>query len=416
MTIFIIVVILLVLLSGFFSCVETAFSKASEIRVRSAYENGNKKAKHAIWVIENFDKVLTAILIGNNVVNLGCSSLVTYIFTKIFGSIGPAIATGAVTLVILTFGEIIPKCLGIEKCDSISLHTAIILKIFTFALYPLVFLFSGIKTAFLKILKVKKDSPSVTEDELKYIVESIEEEGILEEEESEMVQSALEFDEKTAQEILTPRVDVVAVDVNDDIDDIKNIMFEERYTRVPVYEDNIDNIIGILHAKDFLEKLITGEKFSIRDIMTKPHFIYKSAKLSKILNNFKENRLHIAIVTDEYGGTLGIVTMEDLIEEIVGDIWDEDEEIEKDCVKLKSGSYLVSGDMNLDELFDILDFRPSEEIKSNSAGGFIVEQLGEIPKKNQKVIYDCLVFEVKRIKNNRILSIIVTKKEDKEKE
>ena len=407
MALYIISIILLVLLSSFFSCVETAFSKASEIRIKAAMEKGSKKARQALWIIENFDKVLTAILIGNNIVNLGCSSLVTFLFTKLYGSIGPALATGAVTLAILTFGEIIPKCIGIEKCDQISLSVAHILKIFTYALYPLVILFSGIKTLFLKIMNVKNDAPTVTEDELKYIVESIEEEGILEEEESDMVQSALEFDEKTAQEILTPRVDVVAIDIEDSIEDITKLMLEERYTRVPVYEKKIDNVIGILHAKDFLEKLVLHENADIRSIMTPPHFIYKSMKLSSILNRFKTERFHIAIVTDEYGGMLGIVTMEDLLEEIVGDIWDEDDEIERECVKLKNGSFLVSGDMSLEDLFDKLDYKPHEEFKSNSVGGFIVEQLGEIPKRDQKIKYDSLIIEVKRIKNNRILSAIV---------
>lgn len=409
---FIIIIFFLVLLSGFFSCVETAFSKVNDIRIKATIESGNRFARHALWVTENFDKVLTAILIGNNIVNLGCSSLVTYMFTIIFGNLGPALATGAVTLVILTFGEIIPKCLGIEKCDSISIYTGLVLKVFTYALYPLVFLFSGIKTLVLKLLRIKNDAPSVTEDELKYMVESIEEEGILEKEEREMVQSALEFDDKTVLEILTPRVDVVSIDINDSLDEIKNIMLEERYTRVPVYENNIDNVIGILNAKDFLEKLITGGNIDIREIMSEPSFIYKSAKLSKVLNSFKENRQHIAIVTDEYGGMLGIVTMEDLLEEIVGDIWDEDEEIEKDITKLKNGSYLVSGDMNLEELFETLDYKPSEEFKSNSVGGFIVEQLGEIPKTHQKIIYDSLVIEVRRIKNNRILTVIVSKSGD----
>lgn len=406
----IIVIVILVLLSAFFSCVETAFSKANEIRLKTLLEDGNIKAKQSIWIVNNFDKVLIAILIGNNLVNLGCSSLVTVICTKAFGNIGPAIATGGVTLLILTFGEIIPKCIGLELSDSIVLNTALILRILTYILFPLVYFFIGIKTLFLKVFKVKKESPSVTEDELKVIVETIEDEGILEEQESEMVQSVLEFDETTAQEILTPRVDVTAIDIEDSIESIKDLVLKERYTRIPVYEDSIDNIIGILHAKDFLEKLVLNKEVNIRELMTQPFFIYKSSKLSMILDEFKKNKLHIAIVTDEYGGMLGIVTMEDLLEEIVGDIWDEDEEVESSYTRLKDGRYLISGDMPLDDLSELLDEKFTTENNSVSVGGFIIEGLGDIPKKNDKFEYNNIDFLVRRVKNNRIITAIISKK------
>lgn len=408
----ILLIILFVLLSAFFSCTETAFSKANEIRLKNKLDNGEIKAKHSLWVVQNFDKTLTAILIGNNIVNLGCSALVTYICTKAYGDIGPAIATGATTLVILTFGEIIPKCFGIELSDEIVLYTGLVLRIFTYVLYPFVYLFIGIKTLFLKLFKVDKKSPSVTEDELKYIVETIEEEGILEEQESEMVRSALEFDDKTAQEILTPRVDVTAIEIGDDIENIKDIIFKEKYSRIPVYENDIDNIVGILHTTDFLRTMIQNESCVIKDIIKPAHFIYKSMKLIDLLNDFKNNKLHIAIVTDEYGGMLGIVTMEDLLEEIVGDIWDEDEEIEKTYTKLKDGRYLVSGDMDLEDLFKLYNLKNPDDISSISVGGFIVENFGDIPKVNQKIKYESLVFTVKRIKNNRIISAIVENTND----
>ncbi len=401
-----IVIALLILLSGFFSCVETAFSCANTIRLRSLADNGSKRAINALWITDNFDKALTAILIGNNVVNLGCSSLATILCLSIFANYGAAIATGATTLLVLTFGEVIPKCIGREMSDGIVLHTAFILKIFTFILYPLVYFFIGIKSLFMKIAHIKKDSPSVTEDELKYIIESIEEEGILEEQESELVQSALEFDEKTAQEILTPRVDVTAIDIDDSPEEIHDLIIRERYSRIPVYEGDIDNIIGILHTRDYLEKALVGN-VDIRELITPAHFIYKSLKLSDILNDFRANKLHIAIVTDEYGGFLGIVTMEDLLEEIVGDIWDEDEDVEHTCTKIGENRYLVSGDMELSELFEIADIKPDEEIESNSVGGFIVEQLGDIPIRGQKTAYENITLTVKRVKNRRIVSASV---------
>ncbi|MBQ0098477.1 MAG: HlyC/CorC family transporter [Oscillospiraceae bacterium] len=409
-TIYGIIVVILIMLSAFFSCVETAFSCANTIRLQSLCDLGNKKAKNALWVTDRFDKALTAILIGNNVVNLGCSSLATVICLDIFENYGAAIATGIVTLLVLTFGEVIPKCFGREASDSIVLHTAFILKIFTCALYPLVYFFLGIKTVVMKLANIKKDAPTVTEDELKYIIESSEKEGILESEESKMVQSALEFDEKTALEILTPRVDVVAIDIDDEKEKILSVIMDERYSRIPVYKESIDNIVGILHTRDYLEKIANNDKVDLNSLITAPHFIYKSAKLSSILNDFKENKLHIAIVTDEYGGMLGIVTMEDLLEEIVGEIWDEDEEEITTYTKLKDGRYIVSGDMDTEDLFEIFGIKDDENIKSISVGGFIAERLGDIPKRNCKVEYKNLLFTVRRIKNNRIITALVQKK------
>ncbi len=403
-----IIIAVLILLSGFFSCVETAFSCANTIRLKALSDNGNKRAKNALWITDRFDKALTAILIGNNVVNLGCSSLATILCLNIFENYGAAIATGATTLLVLTFGEVIPKCIGREASDGICLHTAMILRVLTYILMPLILFFSGIKNLFMKLAHIKKTSPSVTEDELKYIIESIEEEGILEEQESELVQSALEFDEKTAGEILTPRVDVTAIDVDDDPEKIHDLIIRERYSRIPVYEDGIDNIIGILHTRDYLEKAIDGDGgVPIRPLLSPAHFIYKSQKLSDILSDFRQNKLHIAIVTDEYGGMLGIVTMEDLLEEIVGDIWDEDEDVEHTYTMLRDGRYLVSGDMELDDLFELLEVTRDDEIESNSVGGFIVEQLGDIPMRGQKVRYLNLRFTVKRVRNRRIISALV---------
>ena len=409
-TAIIISIILLLLLSAFFSCVETAFSFANTVRMKNLAESGSKKAKNVLWVTDHFDRALTAILIGNNVVNLGCSSLATVLCISLFKNYGAAIATGAVTLLVLTFGEVIPKCFGREATDAIVLHTAFILKALTYALTPLVYFFIGIKSLVMKLAHVRKNAPSVTEDELKVIIDTIEEEGVLEEQESELVQSALEFDEKTALEILTPRVDVTALDIDGDPQKNRTVIMKERYSRIPVYEESIDNIIGILHTRDWLEKALEGEEPDIRSLLTPAHFIYKTLRLSDILNDFRSNKLHIAVVTDEYGGTLGIVTMEDLLEEIVGDIWDEDEEVERTFTKLKDGRYLVSGDMELEDLFELLSLSPDDGIESLSVGGFIQEMLGDIPQRGDKAEYEGVTFTVKRVKNRRIISALVEKK------
>ena len=405
-----IVIAILVLLSAFFSATETAFSFVNKIRIQHSVDNGNKKAKNALYVIENFDNALTTILICNNIVNLSCSSIATVLCLNLFGDMGSAIATGATTLLVLTFGEVIPKCLAKEHCDAFTLKTAGLLRVLMFILKPFVFVFLKLKSLALKIAGGSEDSPSVTENELKYIVESIEEEGVLEESESEMVRSALDFDEKTAEEILTPRVDVTFININDSQEKIKDIIIENRYSRIPVYEETVDHIVGILHTRDYLESLADGKAPDLRDIMQTPYFVFRTQQLSKILNAFKRTKIHLAIVTDEYGGTLGIVTMEDLLEEIVGEIWDEDEEIEHNYYKIGKGEFLVNGDIELDDLLALFDM-DEDAIESDSVtvGGFILEHAGTIPHKRQSIEADGFRFTVMEVKDQRIIRVVVKK-------
>lgn len=403
-----IVIGLLILCSSFFSCIETAFSCVSTARLKNEESKGNKKAKNALFITENFDKALTTILIGNNVVNLGCSSLATVLCMNIFQNFAAAISTGLTTILVLTFGEIIPKCIGKEKSEAVALNTAIILKGIMIVLTPLSFLFIAIKTGALKLLNIRNDSPTVTEDELKYIIEHSENEGVLEEEESEMVQSALEFDEKSAFEILTPRVDMLALDIDDDFETNKNKILTERYSRVPVYKENLDNILGILYTRDYLEELIDGKTPDIKLLINDAFFTYKSRKLSALMNDLRKNQVNMAIVTDEYGGTLGIVTMEDLIEEIVGEIYDEDEDIEKEYTKLRENCYFVSGDLEFDQLLELTDREDFDnDTESHTVGGFIFEHMGRIPKEGDKFEIDGLSFEVYKVEERRIISAIV---------
>lgn len=403
-----IVIGLLILCSSFFSCIETAFSCVSTARLKNEESKGNKKARNALFITENFDKALTTILIGNNVVNLGCSSLATVLCMNIFQNFAAAISTGLTTILVLTFGEIIPKCIGKEKSEAVALNTAIILKGIMIVLTPLSFLFIAIKTGALKLLKIRNDSPTVTEDELKYIIEHSENEGVLEEEESEMVQSALEFDEKSAFEVLTPRVDMLALDIDDDFETNKNKILTERYSRVPVYKENLDNILGILYTRDYLEELIEGKTPDIKLLINDAFFTYKSRKLSALMNDLRKNQVNMAIVTDEYGGTLGIVTMEDLIEEIVGEIYDEDEDIEKEYTKLRENCYFVSGDLDFDQLLELTDREDFDnDTESHTVGGFIFEHMGRIPKEGDKFEIDGLSFEVYKVEERRIISAIV---------
>ena len=404
----IIVIFICILLSAFFSSVETAFSFVNVIRLQSYAEDGNKKAKTALYISNNFDKALTTILICNNIVNLGCSALATVFCFRLFGEIGPAVATGATTLLVLTFGEIIPKCLAKEHCEVYSLHTAGILRFLMIVLTPIVFLFIKLKELAIKVAGNKNEQPSVTEDELKQIVENIEGEGVLEEDESEMVQSVLDFDDKTVLEVLTPRVDMTAIDIMESPEKLKHIIIESRYSRIPVYKDTIDHIIGILHTRDYLEDLANGVEPNIGKLIQTPYFVFNNQKLSKILSDLKRKRLHIAVVTDEYGGTLGIVTMEDLLEEIVGDIWDEDEEIENDFTKISDTQYIVSGDMPLENLFEIAQIDPDDvETDSVTVGGFVLEHFQTIPRRKANFVFENIKFVVQQVNSQRIIAVDV---------
>ena len=414
-SVYLVIIVILIALSAFCSCIETAFSCANNIRLKKFADAGNKKAKVALYIINNYDKALTAILILNNIVNLGCSSLATVVCLELFGDYGAAISTGATTLLVLTFGEVIPKCLVKDKSDSISMGVARILKVIMVVLTPFIFVFSKIKTLALKLFRIKQDDTTVTEDELKIIVESIEEQGVLEEQESQMVRSALDFDEKTAEEILTPRVDVTAIDIDEDINTITEIIRTQRYSRIPVYKGTVDNIVGILHSWDYMDEIIKGSTPDLKKLIIKPEFIFRTQKLSAILANFRKKKLHIAIVTDEYGGTLGILTMEDLLEEIVGEIWDEDEEIEQEFTKISDNKYKVSGDMELEDMLELFG-KKLDDIDSESltVGGFVFETLGTIPKKNEKFTRDGMEIKVVKVKDQRIHSVIVETLESNE--
>ena len=406
-----IVIFICILFSAFFSGTETAFSTVNQVRLKSYADSGSKKAKRAktaLYICDNYDKTITTILIGNNIVNLGGSSLATVLCINIWGDIGAAIATGATTFLVLTFGEIIPKCIGKESSETIALYTAGILRVFMFVLYPIVLFFIGLKSIVIKMLRIKNDAPSVTEDELKYIINSIEEEGVLEQQEKELVQSALDFDEKTAFEILTPRVDMTAVDIDSDYEIMKKTILEERFSRIPVYQGNYDNIIGIIHSRDFLEEMAMSVKPNIKKLIQPAQFVYKNQRLSDILTEFRKNKHHMAIVIDEYGGTLGLITMEDLLEEIVGEIWDEDEEEEKLFTKIEDGTYKVSGDMPLEEVFGLFGVSTRNlDTDSITIGGFFLDKKGEIPKAGDSLEIDDLKITVMEIEDQRIITLLV---------
>lgn len=405
-----ILIFICVLLSAFFSATETAYSTVNTVRINHAAELGNKRAKRVVYITERYDNALTTILIGNNIVNIGCSSIATVLCMNLFGDAGAAISTGALTLIILTFGEIIPKCLAKEHAESISMATAGILRVLMTVLSPFVFCFMKLKQAALALVNKNDKTPSVTEDELKYIIDSIEEEGVLEQQERELVKSALDFDEKTVQEVLTPRVDVTAIDIDDDEDEIRKIIFDERYSRIPVYEKSIDNIVGVLHTRDYLEALANGKSVNLRDIIQPAYYVYKNKKLSYVLSAMKHKHHNLALVTDEHGGILGIVTIEDLVEELVGEIWDEDEEIEAPYKKVDDSTFELSGDYSLEDLAALLSIRESEfDSESVSLGGWIFERLGKIPNDGEAFEFNGYKFKILDVSEQRITLVSVTR-------
>ena len=412
-----VIIILLVMCSAFFSSAETAYSSVSKIRLKNYADNGNKKAKKALYIAEHYDKALSTILVGNNIVNIAASSLATLFFVSFMDdAAGTLVSTIVLTIVVLIFGEVMPKNIAKQNSESLCMRFGGALYVIMVIMTPVTFLLLKL-TSFVqkRASKSKKKEPSVTEDELKYIVESIEEEGVLEEQESELVQSALEFDEKTVYDVLTPRVDMITIDIEGDPKKIRETVLKERFSRIPVYQGNIDNIIGVLHTRDYLECMLSNDYPDIRELIQPAYFIYRSKKLSSLLADFRYKQVHIAIVTDEYGGTLGMVTMEDLLEQLVGEIWDEDEEIEKKYKKISDNKYELDADMNIDDMLELID-EDEKYIKtdSKSVGGWVIEQVGDIPDKGTQFRYRGLLMTVKDVVEQRINSVIMEYTPDKQ--
>ncbi len=404
-----ILLVILIALSAFFSASETAYTTVNKIRLQNYVDAGSKKAKTALFIAENYDRTLTTILIGNNIVNIGASSIATLLFVKLFGPSGAAISTAVMTILILIFGEVLPKSFAKESSEKFALAFSRSLRILMTLFWPVVFLFIQLKKVAKHISPIKEEeTPTVTEQELKFIVESIEDEGVLEKQESELVQHALEFDEKTVQEVLTPRVDMTTLDIEDDLQTNIGLVLTERFSRIPVCRGTSDRIIGILHTKDLLEALVRGDAIDLASMVQPAFFVYKTKKLSSLLADFKRNKTHVAIVTDDYGGTVGMVTMEDLLEELVGDIWDEDEEIIRDFVRIDSQHFLISGDLTIRELFDHLDL-PFSNLESNhtSCGGWALEALGHIPQAGEAFQFKNMTLTIQEMDDQRVKKLSV---------
>lgn len=400
------VLVLLIAGSAFFSGSETALSTFNRVRMKNAADEGDKKAKKVLKVADDYDKTISTILIGNNIVNIASSSLATVLLLKLFPQNGALISTVVMTIVVLIFGEVTPKSMAKTNADKLAAFVAgpidFLRTVFTPASFLLVKL-----TNLLNRNNDAVDQPSVTEEELKSIIESIEEEGVLEETESDLVQSALEFDEIEVQEVLTPRVDMVAMDVDDPWDELLHLVKTEGISRFPVYEDTIDHVIGVVRAKDMLLAEVAGQR-DVRKLITPVMFVHRTMNISQLLNNLRRGKMQMAIVTDDYGGTLGLVTMEDCLEELVGEIWDEYDKVEEDVVALGNDVFEVSGDLNVYDLLEELGCNTRNfESDYNTVSGWTLEQVEHIPTVGESFSYENLKVTVKEMEEQRITKLTV---------
>ena len=417
------VIFLMICLSAYFSASEIAFNSANKMRLRRAAENGKKSSKIAYGIIEKFHIALCAILIGNNLANIAISTCSTLIVLDLFKdnvTLATTIATIVVTVVILIFGEIVPKVLAKQNADSFVQVIALSTKILTIILSPLIFIVMGIISLLRKLWgsDKKSDEPTVSEEELVSIIDIVEEEGVIDEEQGELLQSTLDFRDTTIEKIMTPRIDMTAIDI-DDKEEIKTILSDSsQYSRLPVYEDSIDNIIGILSLTRYYKATLDNENPDIRPILIKPCKLHKTMKLPAALSKLRDAKMHLAIVIDEFGGTLGVVSMEDILEELVGEIWDDTDTIFTECLATGENTYEVDGSMNIEDFFDEIEFNQPEEFECqySTIGGWAVEMLNADPKVGQSFRYENLFVIVSEMEDERVkkLTVLVEPKLDDE--
>lgn len=396
-------IVLLVMCSAYFSATETAFTSLNTIRMKTWAENGDKRAARALAVGEDYDKLLSSILIGNNIVNITATTISTLLFTKIFVTYGATISTVVITIVVLIFGEISPKSVAKEFPERFAMFSAPILRVIIVVLTPLNFLFSMWKKLLSKIFKPSGDD-GITEEELMGIVDQAESEGGLDAHEGDLIRASIEFNDLDVSDILTPRVDLVAVDEESTMQEVGALFVENGYSRLPIYHETIDNIIGVVHQKDFYKARVRGED---RLAMIKSPVVYTTpnTKIFKLLRILQMNKVHMAVVVDEYGGTEGIVTLEDILEELVGEIWDEHDEVTEFLHKQPDGSYNIDCTTDLDDMYDLFEIKG--ECEASTVSGWVLEQIDRIPKQGDHFIAEGLEVTVTAVDNRRVMEINV---------
>lgn len=397
---------ILLLISAFFSAAETSFMSLSKIRVRCMLDENIKGAKLVERLVENPSKLIGTILVGNNIVNISASALATALAIGLFKGNAVAISTVVMTILILVFSEITPKSLAAQNAEKVALIISKPLSLIIIVINPIVIIITKVTNFLIRILggKIDKDTPYITEDELKSIVNVSHEEGVLETEEKQMIYNVFEFGDLQIKDVMIQRTDISAIEVSSDFNKIMRIIKKEKYSRYPIYEDNFDNIIGIMNVKDLIYIDQTTENFNIVDYMREPYFTYEFKRITEFFKEMKNNRVHMAIVIDEYGGTAGIVTLEDLIEEIVGEIEDEYDGVEKEVEKINEKEYVVDGSTKIAFINGFLGLNMEFE-DFDSLGGFIMGELGRLPKVGEVVNYENIKFTVDSVSKHRIKKI-----------
>ena len=393
------------LMSAYFSATETAFSSLNRTRIKVLADNGNRKASLVLSLSNNYDRLISTILIGNNIVNIAVASIGTLLFVEIYGDIGATVSSVVVTVAVLIFGEITPKSIAKDSPEKFAMFCAGFIRFWLFVLTPLNFIFSKWKKLVSRFFKTDESS-KMSHEELLVLVEDVENDGGIDRSEGELLKNAIEFGDLSAEEILTHRMDIEAVGMDESKENIAEKFTKTRFSRLLVYEDYIDRIVGVLHQKDFYVDGRVSDKHVV-EIMTKPVFVYQHTKVREILKRLQVNKSHIAVVVDEFGGTMGMVSMEDILEELVGEIWDEHDEVEKSFEMLGNGSYRVDCSVSLGDFCDF--FGVDIESDSVSVGGWILERLNGIPSEGDGFDFDGLRITIANLDANRVSFVTVKK-------
>ena len=431
----IILIVALLFVSAFFSMTEMAYSSVGKLRLKTLVEKDVSGSKKALWIVEYFDRTLTTLLVGNNLANIALATVFVIFWSQIFtnDTVVSVMNTAVMTIIILIFGEILPKSLAKSKTEIICLKISGLIYFLIKIMTPITYLFYLLNRKVMAKVE-DKDRLSVTESDLETIIDTMEEEGSIDGEEANMLQKVLDLSEVDVEAIMTPRVDMIAIEVNDDIEDIKNIFFKNKFSRIPVYDEQIDNIIGVLSERDFYTKLLKGQQVNLRRLVRKPIFIPNSTKVDALIELLQEKNSHLAFVVDEYGGLDGIVTMEDALEELVGEIYDEHDDVDNWVTQVDGISYIINADYDLEDLFEDFNFGTPPVSESTSVGGWLFEMFGDIPEEDEKIQhtifynqqYDelselvsedtaILTFKILKVKQRRIQEVLmVIDKLDKE--
>ena len=392
-----------IVMSAYFSATETAFSSLNKTRLKVLADNGNKRAALALKLSEDYDKLISTILIGNNIVNIMVASIGTLLFVGLYGDMGATVSTVVVTIVVLIFGEITPKSIAKDTPERFAMFSAPFIRLWIWVLTPLNFLFSQWKRLLNLIFRPSED-PGITEEELITMVSEAENEGGLDQHESDLIRNAIEFNDLEVSEILTPRVDIVAAEENSTMEEVGSLFAESGYSRLPIYQDSIDNIVGVIHEKDFYAARYRGETM-ISTLKAPVLYTTGNTKISELMRILQRNKAHMAVVVDEYGGTEGIATLEDIVEELVGDIWDEHDEVIEEFKKQEDGSYLIACSADLDDMFDL--FAVKGACAATTVSGWVMEQVGRVPEEGDHFQAEGLDVIVTRVEHRRVIEIQV---------